>query len=348
MQPCRSPANWTTPAGWRLPPTRYAARDLLLSLVPQIEREDRDDLMLEVLAQLGEIYLVRGANDGVRESIRRIRDCLAIYSGIAAGTMPEAAEQVRMSDAEMAHLVCRYSRRAQFLRDGPGRGPRRPRGRRVGAGGVERHWIRPRILPTSPTSTRYLRHLCADAVRERAVRRRPACAVTSVVGAGARRPRRPGSPEQRQPVRRPSSGSRGHRVRQVLRRDRAVGRGRTLAASRGSPGAGQRLGTGNGQNTIGAGGGMLVGGRPRRHRATGLGGLPRHRPLRPSARRRPLLAVHGPDPAGIRCTAGRRRVLGACRAALARTGKAAAPAPYSVATQLDSNLLEPFCRRGRD
>ena len=42
------------------------ARDLLLSLVPQIEREDRDDLMLEVLAQLGEIYLVRGANDGVR------------------------------------------------------------------------------------------------------------------------------------------------------------------------------------------------------------------------------------------------------------------------------------------
>jgi len=94
------------------------ARDLLLSLVPQIEREDRDDLMLEVLAQLGEIYLVRGATDGVRESIRRIRDCLAIYSGIAAGAMPEAAEQVRMSDAQMAHMVCRYSRRALFLETG--------------------------------------------------------------------------------------------------------------------------------------------------------------------------------------------------------------------------------------
>jgi tetratricopeptide (TPR) repeat protein len=95
-----------------------AARDLLLSLIPQIEQEDRDDLMLEVLAQLGEIYLARGANDGVRESIRRIRDCLAIYSGIASGTMPEAAARVRMSDAEVAHMICRYSRRAQFLQTG--------------------------------------------------------------------------------------------------------------------------------------------------------------------------------------------------------------------------------------
>lgn len=94
------------------------ARDLLLSLVPQIEREDRDDLMLEVFAQLGEIYLARGANDGVRESIRRIRDCLASYSGIAAGTMPDAAARVTMSDAEVAHLICRYSRRALFLEAG--------------------------------------------------------------------------------------------------------------------------------------------------------------------------------------------------------------------------------------
>ena len=94
------------------------ARDLLLSLGPQIEREDRDDLMLEVFAQLGEIYLARGANDGVRASIQRIRDCLAIYSAIAAGTMPEAAERVRMSDAEVARMICRYSRRARFLEAG--------------------------------------------------------------------------------------------------------------------------------------------------------------------------------------------------------------------------------------
>jgi tetratricopeptide (TPR) repeat protein len=94
------------------------ARDLLLSLVPAIEREDRDDLILEVFAQLGDIYLARGANDGVHECIRRIRDCLAIYSGIAAGSMPEAAGQVTMSDADVAHMIRRYSRRAQFLHTG--------------------------------------------------------------------------------------------------------------------------------------------------------------------------------------------------------------------------------------
>jgi tetratricopeptide (TPR) repeat protein len=94
------------------------ARDLLLSLVPAIEREDRDDLMLEVFAQLGDIYLARGANDGVHECIRRIRDCLAVYSGIAAGSMPEAADQVMMSDTDVARMIRRYSRRAQFLHTG--------------------------------------------------------------------------------------------------------------------------------------------------------------------------------------------------------------------------------------
>ncbi len=62
-----------------------AAKELLLSLMPQIEEADRDDLMLEVLAQLGELYLVRTAYDGVREAISRIRDTLAIYSSILAG-----------------------------------------------------------------------------------------------------------------------------------------------------------------------------------------------------------------------------------------------------------------------
>jgi tetratricopeptide (TPR) repeat protein len=98
------------------------ARDLLLSLVPAIEREDRDDLMLEVFAQLGEIYLARGANDGVHECIRRIRDCLAIYSAIVAGTMPDAASQVTHqvggSDADVARMIRRYSRRAALLQTG--------------------------------------------------------------------------------------------------------------------------------------------------------------------------------------------------------------------------------------
>jgi tetratricopeptide (TPR) repeat protein len=94
------------------------ARDLLLSLIPQIEAEDRDDFMLEALSQLGEIYLARGANDGVRESIQRIQDCLAIYAGIAAGSTAQAAEHVHISDTEAALMICRYSRRALFLQTG--------------------------------------------------------------------------------------------------------------------------------------------------------------------------------------------------------------------------------------
>jgi hypothetical protein len=95
-----------------------AAKELLLSLGEQIEERDRDDLLLEVYAQLGEIYLVRTAYDGVEECLRRVTDCLAIYQSIRAGTNPEAAAQVTMSDADVDHMICRYSRRAQFLRTG--------------------------------------------------------------------------------------------------------------------------------------------------------------------------------------------------------------------------------------
>ena len=45
-----------------------AAKDLLLSLVPAIEAADRDDWLLEVYAQLGQLYLVRTAYDGAEES----------------------------------------------------------------------------------------------------------------------------------------------------------------------------------------------------------------------------------------------------------------------------------------
>jgi tetratricopeptide (TPR) repeat protein len=95
-----------------------AAKELLLSLGEQIEEFDRDDLLLEVYAQLGEIYLVRTAYDSVEECLRRMTDCLAIYQSIRAGTNPETAAQVTMSDADVDHMLCRYSRRAQFLRTG--------------------------------------------------------------------------------------------------------------------------------------------------------------------------------------------------------------------------------------
>jgi tetratricopeptide (TPR) repeat protein len=95
-----------------------AAKDLLLSLIPRIEQADRDDQLLEVFAQLGAVYLVRGANDGVRECIRRIREPLEIYRGILAGSLPEAAEQAHLSHPEIARMIFRYSRRAQFLQIG--------------------------------------------------------------------------------------------------------------------------------------------------------------------------------------------------------------------------------------
>ncbi|OBB42467.1 hypothetical protein A5752_06975 [Mycobacterium sp. 852002-51961_SCH5331710] len=95
-----------------------AAKDLLLSLVPQIEQADRDDWMLEVYALLGEIYLVRTAYNGTEECLHRMRECLAVYSGILAGTDSEAAAQVTMSPAEIELTVRRYSRRARFLQTG--------------------------------------------------------------------------------------------------------------------------------------------------------------------------------------------------------------------------------------
>jgi hypothetical protein len=96
-----------------------AAKELLLALMPQVELADRDDQMLEVFAQLGELYLVRTAHDGVREAIRRIRDCLAVYSSILDGTATaEVVARARIGDGDVRRMVCRYSRRAQFLETG--------------------------------------------------------------------------------------------------------------------------------------------------------------------------------------------------------------------------------------
>ena len=93
-----------------------AAKRLLLSLMPEI---DRDDWLLELLAQLGDLYLARTAYEGVRESVRRIRDCLAVYESILDGTAPpDVAARSTMTEAQTRHLVRRYSRRAQYLETG--------------------------------------------------------------------------------------------------------------------------------------------------------------------------------------------------------------------------------------
>ncbi|MCV7038678.1 hypothetical protein BST36_14080 [Mycolicibacterium moriokaense] len=96
----------------------FTAKDLLLSLVPGIEAAGRDDWLLEVYAQLGQLYLVRTAYEGTEESVRRIRECLDTYTAIRAGTRPDLVPQVTMSDAEIDHMICRYSRRTQFLQTG--------------------------------------------------------------------------------------------------------------------------------------------------------------------------------------------------------------------------------------
>ena len=96
-----------------------SAKELLLSLMPRIEEADRDDLMLEVLAQLGELYLVRTAYEGVREGIRRIRECLAIYASVLDGTAaPDVVDRTTMSTDAILHTTCRYGRRAQALEVG--------------------------------------------------------------------------------------------------------------------------------------------------------------------------------------------------------------------------------------
>ncbi|MGU3501838.1 hypothetical protein [Mycobacterium sp. C31M] len=94
------------------------AKDLLLAQLPLIEAADRDDWALEVFAQLGEIYLVRTAYDGVSEALKRIDDCLQIYRGIQAGNGPDAAETTNMTGIQIEHMICRYTRRAHFLRTG--------------------------------------------------------------------------------------------------------------------------------------------------------------------------------------------------------------------------------------
>ncbi|WP_078308524.1 MULTISPECIES: hypothetical protein [unclassified Mycobacterium] len=95
-----------------------AAKEILLSLLTQAEEADRDDLACEVLAQLAEIYLVRTAYDGVVEGVRRIRECLAAYADIRSGRRPDLAAQVALSDGEVDRLICRYTRRAEFLAAG--------------------------------------------------------------------------------------------------------------------------------------------------------------------------------------------------------------------------------------
>jgi hypothetical protein len=95
-----------------------AAKEVLLSVGEETPDGEGDDLLLEVFALLGELYLVRTAYNGTEECIRRIDECLSNYRSMRAGADPEAAAKVTKSDAEIDHMISRYTRRAQFLRTG--------------------------------------------------------------------------------------------------------------------------------------------------------------------------------------------------------------------------------------
>ncbi len=207
-----------------------AAKELLLSLGEQIEELDRDDLLMEVYAQLGEIYLVRTAYDGVEDVPRRIADCLAIYQSIRAAPIPSAA-QVTMSDADVDHMLCRYSRRAQFLRTGLA----------AAAHGDHDAAEAGLLVLTDDTSTAfpdlaaehgflvtYARILCATALCDDDL-------YVRSVPLWEQRDRRDRRSVRRQRVRRLPARPRRHRVWPVLRRDRAAGRSGAVASARRGP-----------------------------------------------------------------------------------------------------------------
>lgn len=96
-----------------------AAKELLVGLLPRIEEAQRDDWALEDLALLGEIYLTRSAHDGVRECMRRLDECVAVYRSVRDGSAaPDVTAQVTLSSSEVERLVCRYTRRARYLEAG--------------------------------------------------------------------------------------------------------------------------------------------------------------------------------------------------------------------------------------
>ena len=111
-----------------------AAKDLLVPLGEGIEDGERDDLLMEIFALLGELYLVRTAYNGTEECIRRIDEYLATYRSIRAGTNPEAAARVTMSGRrDRPHAVQIHAAGPVPANRARGRRPRRPRRRRTGA-----------------------------------------------------------------------------------------------------------------------------------------------------------------------------------------------------------------------
>ena len=169
---------------------------------------------------------------------------------------PKLAAQVTMSDADIDHMICRYSRRAQFLRTGL-----------AAARTVTTKLRRPALLVLTDDTdaaypdlaaehgflVTYARILCATALCDDDLHVRSVPLWEKVIDAidGIGR---------RQRVRRLPARARRHGVRPVLRRDGPAGRSRTVAAASGSPCRSAGMEIGNGENAIGAGDGGWAGG----------------------------------------------------------------------------------------
>ncbi len=95
-----------------------AAKEKLLALGEKIEDGQRDDQLLEIFAQLAELYLVRTAYQGTEEGLRRMREIMARYSASRAGTRSDVDVQGTIASVDIDRMILRYSRRAQFLETG--------------------------------------------------------------------------------------------------------------------------------------------------------------------------------------------------------------------------------------
>ncbi len=93
MARCRSPDDLERARWLAFAADEVGAKELLLFLMPAIEAADRDDLMLGGLAQLGELYLVRTAYDGVDEDA----------SGASGTASPAYARATGVQPGHTAH-----------------------------------------------------------------------------------------------------------------------------------------------------------------------------------------------------------------------------------------------------
>ena len=95
-----------------------AAHALLMSLVPAIEKADRDDWMSEAFAQLGEIFLVRSAFDHAADCANQLEHVLTQYAAILARTHPDPPAELTLTVPEIEAILEQYAGWSPYLESG--------------------------------------------------------------------------------------------------------------------------------------------------------------------------------------------------------------------------------------